>query len=151
MRPESAVRSWFEVREVAGLSSPGLLIYRDRVLRNLRKMLAIAGEAGRLRPHIKTHKMREMVEMQRALGITRFKCATIAEGEMAASAGAKDVLPGLPTGRAEPAAAGQPDEALSTYTILGGLRRRSGDCGTVYGGPEPGAQGSGTSGIAGPH
>ena len=83
---------WFKVEGVGALPSPGLLVYRERVEENLRRTLALAGGAERLRPHIKTHKMREMIELQLALGITKFKCATIAEAEMAAAAGAPDLL-----------------------------------------------------------
>jgi D-serine deaminase-like pyridoxal phosphate-dependent protein len=83
---------WFEVNEVASLPSPCLLVYRDRLEDNLRKMLEIAGDPARLRPHIKTYKIREIVERQLALGITKFKCATIAEAEMAAGAGVPDLL-----------------------------------------------------------
>src|SRR5262249_31420074 len=38
------------------------------------------------------HKMREIVQMQIACGITKHKCATIAEAEMLAEAGAKDIF-----------------------------------------------------------
>jgi D-serine deaminase-like pyridoxal phosphate-dependent protein len=41
---------------------------------------------------MKTHKMPEMIRLQLARGITKFKCATIAEAEMTAACGAKDVL-----------------------------------------------------------
>jgi D-serine deaminase-like pyridoxal phosphate-dependent protein len=55
-------------------------------------MVAIAGSADRLRPHVKTHKLGELVQMQMGFGIKKFKCATIAEAEMVARAGAPDVL-----------------------------------------------------------
>jgi D-serine deaminase-like pyridoxal phosphate-dependent protein len=55
-------------------------------------MLRLAGGPARLRPHIKTHKLPELVRRQLELGITKFKCATIAEAEMAATAGAVDLL-----------------------------------------------------------
>src|SRR5688500_4846456 len=55
-------------------------------------MIEIAGGVERLRPHMKTNKLREVVRMHLDQGITRFKCATIAEAEMAALAGAPDVL-----------------------------------------------------------
>jgi D-serine deaminase-like pyridoxal phosphate-dependent protein len=83
---------WFLVNNVEEIPSPALLVYRERVESNLRRMVAIAGRKEHLRPHIKTCKMREVVELMLGLGITRFKCATIAEAEMAASAGAPDVL-----------------------------------------------------------
>jgi D-serine deaminase-like pyridoxal phosphate-dependent protein len=85
-------RNWFEVEEVAAIPSPSLLVYRQRVEQNVRQMLAIAGNPARLRPHIKTHKMREVIDLQRAHGITKFKCATIAEAELAALAGVQDLL-----------------------------------------------------------
>ena len=46
----------------------------------------------RLRPHVKTHKMPEIIGMQLRHGIEKFKCATIAEAEMTASCGAADIL-----------------------------------------------------------
>jgi D-serine deaminase-like pyridoxal phosphate-dependent protein len=84
--------AWYQVRDVATIPSPALLVYRSRVEENLKRMVAIAGGSTRLRPHIKTHKMREMLQLQLALGITKFKCATLAEAEMAARAGAPDLL-----------------------------------------------------------
>ena len=84
--------AWFEVSDVASIPSPALLIYRDRVEANLRQMVALAGGPERLRPHIKTHKLGEMLQLQLALGITKFKCATLAEAEMAARAGVLDLL-----------------------------------------------------------
>jgi D-serine deaminase-like pyridoxal phosphate-dependent protein len=83
---------WYTVENVADIPSPALLVYPDRVERNIRRMIEIAGGVGRLRPHMKTNKLREVVRMHLDQGITRFKCATIAEAEMAAAAGAPDVL-----------------------------------------------------------
>jgi D-serine deaminase-like pyridoxal phosphate-dependent protein len=55
-------------------------------------MIAIAGSPARLRPHIKTHKLAQIVALQSAMGISKCKCATLAEAEMAAGAGATDIL-----------------------------------------------------------
>lgn len=63
---------------------------------NIRRMIRLAGGVERLRPHIKTHKLAELVRMQLEEGIGKFKCATIAEAEMAAAAGARDVLIAYP-------------------------------------------------------
>jgi D-serine deaminase-like pyridoxal phosphate-dependent protein len=90
MNPEPA--AWPNVSNVADVPSPSLLVYPERVEENLRRMIALAGGAGRLRPHMKTHKMPEVIRLQLARGITMFKCATIAEAEMTAACGAKDVL-----------------------------------------------------------
>jgi len=82
---------WHQVSNVAEVASPALLIHPERIEENIRRMLRIVGP-DRLRPHIKTHKMAELVRMQMALGIDKFKCATIAEAEMAGACGARDVL-----------------------------------------------------------
>ena len=84
--------AWFSVRNGAEIPSPALLVYPARVEENVRRMIAIAGGVERLRPHMKTHKMPEMIRLQLARGITKFKCATIAEAEMTAGCGALDVL-----------------------------------------------------------
>ena len=83
---------WYEVLNAADVTTPALLIYPDRVGENIRRMIAIAGGVERLRPHMKTHKMAEVIRMQMEQGITKFKCATIAEAEMTAAAGGEDVL-----------------------------------------------------------
>lgn len=83
---------WYSLADASQVDSPALLIYRDRVAENLRRMIVIAGGADRLRPHVKTHKIAEIVRLQLEMGITQFKCATIAEAEMLARCGAKDIL-----------------------------------------------------------
>ena len=83
---------WYRISNEAEIPSPALLIYPDRVFKNLQKMIEIAGDKDRLRPHVKTHKLPEIIGMHLSLGITRFKCATIAEAEMVAGSGGQDVL-----------------------------------------------------------
>ena len=85
-------KSWYTVENVADVPSPALLVYPERVAQNITQALAIVGDARRLRPHLKTSKMTEVVRMHLDEGISRFKVATIAEAEMAAHAGAQDVL-----------------------------------------------------------
>ena len=75
------------------IASPALLVFPDRVETNVDRMLEmVGGDVSRLRPHVKTHKMAEVVRLQVAKGITQFKCATIAEAEMTAESGGRDVL-----------------------------------------------------------
>ncbi len=82
-----------ELRNLEAISSPALLVFPDRVESNLQLMIEMVdGDVSRLRPHVKTHKMAEVVRLQVAQGITRFKCATIAEAEMAAESGGRDLL-----------------------------------------------------------
>lgn len=84
---------WYEVSNVSSIDSPALLIYPERVQHNIRAALQMVdGDTRRLRPHVKTHKCREVADMMIAAGIYQFKCATIAEATMLAQAGAKDVL-----------------------------------------------------------
>jgi D-serine deaminase-like pyridoxal phosphate-dependent protein len=83
---------WYEIENVGEIASPALVFYPERIEENIRRMIRIAGDAGRLRPHVKTHKTGEIVELQLNHGIRRFKCSTIAEAEMVAAAGAPDVL-----------------------------------------------------------
>jgi D-serine deaminase-like pyridoxal phosphate-dependent protein len=84
------------LRDPAELLSPSLLVYPDLVRKNLEGMIALAGGAERLRPHVKTHKMAEIIRMAESLGIHKHKCATIAEAEMVAAAGGTDVLLAYP-------------------------------------------------------
>lgn len=84
--------AWARGVDLSNVPSPALLLGLEPIQRNLAGMLKIAGGPARLRPHVKTHKLGWLVQRQMALGITRFKCATIAEAEMCAQAGAPDVL-----------------------------------------------------------
>src|ERR1700683_3110291 len=84
--------AWARGVDLSNVLSPALLLGLEPIQRNLAEMLKIAGGPTRLRPHVKTHKLGWLVQRPMALGITRFKCATIAEAEMCAQAGAPDVL-----------------------------------------------------------
>ncbi len=83
---------WYALKDPSSLQSPCLLVYPERIEKNIEKMIEMAGDADTLRPHIKTHKCAEIIEMQMAKGIRKFKCATIAEAELLASCGADDIL-----------------------------------------------------------
>jgi len=87
-----ATDRWYEISNVDEIPSPALAFYPERIEENIRRMVRIAGDPGRLRPHVKTHKTAEIVTLQMRHGISRFKCSTIAEAEMAAACGAADVL-----------------------------------------------------------
>ena len=52
--------------------SPALIYYADKIRENTRRTIEIAGGAARLWPHVKSHKMRAMLEMQMEMGIRRF-------------------------------------------------------------------------------
>ncbi len=85
-------RRWYNVSNEDQVFSPSLLVFKERVRENISRMIAAAGGTSRLRPHVKTHKMPVIVQMQMDQGINKFKCATIAEAEMTAKCGVKDIL-----------------------------------------------------------
>ena len=85
-------KTWYELNDPDEIDSPALLVYKERVASNIQTMINIVGDVERLVPHVKTHKMSEIVKMQIDAGISKFKCATIAEAEMLAEAGAKNIL-----------------------------------------------------------
>lgn len=90
------MQNLYEFEESEQIASPALLYYAELLHENLRRVLSMAGGPERLWPHVKTHKMAEMVKLQLKAGITKFKCATIAEAEMAAACGASDVMLAYP-------------------------------------------------------
>ena len=78
------------------VASPALIFYPRVIRANIARILALAGSPQRLRPHVKTHKTLEITKLQLACGIVKHKCATIAEAETLATAGAEDVLLAYP-------------------------------------------------------
>lgn len=86
------VTEWYVIKNVEEVDSPALLIYKDRVRNNIETLINSIDQITRLRPHIKTHKSAEVTQLMIQAGIRKFKCATIAEAEMLANAGAPDIL-----------------------------------------------------------
>ena len=87
---------WYQIENEAQIPSPAMLVYPERIRENIRRMIDLAGGAHRLRPHVKTHKLPPVVQMQLQAGINRFKCATLSEAKMLAEQGAADVLVAFP-------------------------------------------------------
>jgi D-serine deaminase-like pyridoxal phosphate-dependent protein len=88
----SLSKEWYSICNTDDLNSPALIVYPERIGQNIRTMISIAGDEKRLRPHVKTHKMAEIIRLQMKKGISRFKCATVSEAEMVAGCGAPDIL-----------------------------------------------------------
>jgi D-threonine aldolase len=86
------MNEWYQISNIDEVDSPALIIYKERVEENIRTLIASIDNVNRLRPHIKTHKSPHVTQMMLHAGITKFKCATIAEAEMLATAGAKYIL-----------------------------------------------------------
>ena len=87
---------WYKIANEDAVASPAVLLYPNRIRENIQRMVAIAGDPGRLRPHVKTHKLPELIRMQLEAGIGRFKCATLSEAAMVAECGATDILIAYP-------------------------------------------------------
>jgi D-serine deaminase-like pyridoxal phosphate-dependent protein len=86
----------YVVKNASTIPSPALLVYLEKFNENTASAIAIAGDVSRLRPHIKTHKTKQIVALQQKAGIEKFKCATIAEAEMLAQCGVKDIFLAYP-------------------------------------------------------
>ena len=82
----------YQIQDAGNIFHTGLVIFQELVQHNINEMIRIAGDADRLRPHCKTHKMPHIVQMLTDAGIGKHKCATLAEAEMLSEAGAKDIL-----------------------------------------------------------
>ena len=83
---------WYTIANIDAVDTPALVIYPDRVERNIALLKTFVSDAGQLRPHVKTNKCPQVVKLMLEAGITKFKCATVAEAEMAAMEGAPDVI-----------------------------------------------------------
>ena len=81
----------YRIEDTGSIITPALIVFRETVEANIDEMIRIAGRPERLRPHCKTHKMRETTRLQLDRGITRHKAATFAEAEMLAQAGVTDI------------------------------------------------------------
>jgi D-threonine aldolase len=86
----------YAVQDTSAIYSPALLFYKDLIVRNIAETVRIAGDVSRLRPHVKTHKTPEIVRLCLDAGITKHKCATLAEAEMLAACGVPDVFLAYP-------------------------------------------------------
>jgi D-serine deaminase-like pyridoxal phosphate-dependent protein len=84
--------TWYKISGADKLDTPALVVYPDRVKYNIALVKTMVDDVSRLRPHIKTHKSPEVTKLMLEAGITKFKCATIAEAEMLGMCKAPDVL-----------------------------------------------------------
>lgn len=84
--------AWYHLLTPSTLDTPALIVFPDRVKRNIQTAIKMVGDVNRLRPHVKTNKSAEAVQLMIDAGITKFKCATIAEAELLGMVKAKDVV-----------------------------------------------------------
>lgn len=89
---EQETNSWYHIRNIEQVDSPALILYPERIAENIQLLKSMIDDVDRLRPHVKTNKSKEAMQMMVDAGITKFKCATIPEAETLAETGAKDIL-----------------------------------------------------------
>lgn len=87
---------WYQINHTENLQTPALVIYPDRVQHNTELLISQIGNIDYLRPHVKTCKSSEPILLMMKSGISKFKCATIAEAEMLGNIKAPDVLLAYP-------------------------------------------------------
>ncbi|MBE4718700.1 D-TA family PLP-dependent enzyme [Pseudarthrobacter sp. AB1] len=81
----------------AEIDTPEIIIDRDVLQRNIDRMAtAVRAKGLHLRPHVKTHKVPEIAEMQLAAGAVGLTVATLGEAEVFAEHGAKDIFIAYP-------------------------------------------------------
>ena len=83
---------WYVIDDVEKLDSPALVVFPERVKKNIQTAIEMVGDVTRLRPHVKTNKSAEAVRLMLNEGTTKFKCVTIAEEEMLGNVKAPDVV-----------------------------------------------------------
>ncbi len=86
----------YELTNTHEIFTPALVFYPEIIQQNIKAVIQMAGGPERLRPHVKTHKTAEITKLQLDAGVTKHKCATIAEAELLARTGVPDVLISYP-------------------------------------------------------
>ena len=84
--------NWYIIKDIEKLDTPALVVYPKWVKENIDILKGMVDDVSRLRPHVKTHKSKEAALLMLDAGITKFKCATIAEAEMLGMSNASDVV-----------------------------------------------------------
>src|ERR1700722_18700519 len=86
----------YAIADTSAIFSPGLVFFLDLIRQYLARAIELVGDVDRLRPHVKTHKTREIIRIEMQAGVRKHKVATLAEAEMVASCGDADVLIAYP-------------------------------------------------------
>lgn len=85
--------NWWEINPETRIDTPFLALYIDRIRYNIEHLIeSVNGNTQKLRPHIKTHKLGEILDLFKKYQINKVKCATIAEAELCAIHNVPDIL-----------------------------------------------------------
>jgi len=82
----------YKIINLENTDTPFFAVYLHVVKSNIQKLINLFPTKEQIRPHVKTHKCPQLVKLLIDAGITKFKCATIAEADMLGLSGAEDIL-----------------------------------------------------------
>ncbi|PKB18026.1 D-TA family PLP-dependent enzyme [Flavobacterium sp. 5] len=86
-------KNWWKINSETLIDTPFLAVYEDRLQHNIKQLIeSVDGNVEKLRPHIKTHKIGEILDLFKTYKINKVKCATIAEAELCAIHDISDIL-----------------------------------------------------------
>ena len=63
---------WYRPVNEASISTPSMLLFPHRIQENILRMIQMTGGAERLRPHVKKHKIGEVIQNIMYLNFIRF-------------------------------------------------------------------------------
>ncbi|MCL4638433.1 MULTISPECIES: D-TA family PLP-dependent enzyme [Olivibacter] len=89
---ETEIASTYRISNVEDISTPALVVFPELVKNNIQLLMSMVKSVDKLRPHIKTSKSADAIQLLQLAGINKFKCATIAEAELLGDCGVQDVL-----------------------------------------------------------
>src|SRR5262249_2297360 len=61
--PRHSMNPTYVIHDTSAVFTPALIFYKDLIRQNIARAVEMAGAPGRLRPHVKTHKTREIARM----------------------------------------------------------------------------------------
>lgn len=86
----------YEIENLSDIQTPSLVYFKDLIERNTDEVIRSVSSVSSLWPHVKTFKMKEVVEILMSKGIRKFKCATLSEALMVASCKPEKILVAYP-------------------------------------------------------
>lgn len=86
----------YEIENLSDIQTPSLVYFKDIIERNTDEVIRSVSSVSSLWPHVKTFKMKEIVEILMSKGIRKFKCATLSEALMVASCKPEKILVAYP-------------------------------------------------------